>query len=143
MDKPVVNPYESPIAEPEEESATPKIVASNSEDTTKLKQYFSLSGSFSRTELLIAFLALLAAFVGLLIIREQLFEHLNGWPFTIAKFLIYIVWGMALGKRSRDLGTTFTYGMIIGCLFPVIGFIFLFQDGKKYKASRAKINHST
>lgn len=46
-------------------------------------------------------------------------------------YALYPIWGAALGKRSRDLGTTFTYGMIIGMIFPVIGVVFLFQAGKK------------
>jgi len=36
----------------------------------------------------------------------------------------------ALGKRSRDLGTTFTYGMLMGMISPVIGIVFLFQEKK-------------
>ncbi len=47
--------------------------------------------------------------------------------------VLYTIWGGALGKRSRDLGTTFTYGMLVGMLVPVIGVVFLFQEGKKEK----------
>jgi hypothetical protein len=63
----------------------------------------------------------------------------------MAHLLLVSVWGMAPGKRSRDLGTTFTYGMIIGMLFPIMGLIFLFQPGVKAKAptNQARADGST
>lgn len=54
----------------------------------------------------------------------------------LLRYGLYGVWGIALGKRSRDLGTTFTYGMIVGLLFPVIGLVFLFQEGAKERAKK-------
>jgi len=80
---------------------------------------------------------LLAAFLGLLAVGALLHYITpvvlsRDWQNAPNGFL-YTIWGMALGKRSRDLGTTFTYGMVVGMLFPVIGVVFLFQKGKKEK----------
>jgi len=103
-----------------------------------LRDYFSGNGSFSRKELLIAALALFAIFAGLHQLQERFPEILPlGWMKTI-NGLLYTIWGAALGKRSRDLGTTFTYGMVIGMIFPVIGVVFLFQSGKKEKEEQAQ-----
>ena len=55
----------------------------------------------------------------------------SNFTYVLATYALYPVWGMALGKRSRDLGTTFTYGMLIGMVFPIIGIVFLFQKGVK------------
>ena len=96
--------------------------------------FVSPSGSFSRVELLIATVVLLAIGVGL----SALFPAvLSALALTLAKYGLYLIWGAALGKRSRDLGTTFTYGMLVGVLFPVLGIIFLFQEGAKARASRS------
>lgn len=97
----------------------------------KIRDFFSSTGSFSQRELVIACVILIAAFY----LISALFKSypdllppaLHGW----AMLGLYGLWGMAVGKRSRDLGTTFTYGVVVGVLFPVIGIVFLFQRGKK------------
>ena len=129
-----MNPYETPKAEaPDDLSGSQSSWASKE----RIKEFFSLSGSFSRMELLIATLLLLGL--------EFLFSLLNALIpgiFTngvhlMATIALYPVWGAALGKRSRDLGTTFTYGMIVGMILPfIIGLIFLFQGGNKSRAAR-------
>lgn len=63
-------------------------------------------------------------------------EIISGEVFLILLLLFYMMWGIAVGKRSRDLGTTFTYGMVIGMIFPIMGLIFLFQPGKKFQSSK-------
>ena len=98
---------------------------------------FSLSGSFSRTELYQAasgLLTLVGIFVAL---REAFPEAISDLGFRCLVYALYPLWGIALGKRSRDFGTTFTYGMLIGMVFPVIGVVFLYQEGEKYRRSQA------
>jgi uncharacterized protein len=103
----------------------------------RLRDYFSLSGSFSRTELAIAFVALLAVAVAFPALRQNFPEAVSESGYSWLFPLLYPIWGVALGKRSRDLGTTFTYGMIIGLIFPFMGVVFLFQAGEKYRRSNA------
>lgn len=97
----------------------------------RLRSYISFSGSFSRIELLIATLALISLGVCFATLRLHFPDTLSDSVYRMMIYALYPIWGAALGKRSRDLGTTFTYGMIIGMIFPVIGLIFLFQAGKK------------
>lgn len=120
--------YESPITNPETKSVSDKRNFGRI-----LKDYFSFSGSFSRAELAIA-----TAVVAILFVLSPIFvwllpTNISLWGFLILKALLYTIWGTALGKRSRDLGTTFTYGMVVGMLFPIIGIVFLFQKGAKHK----------
>ena len=126
-----MNLYESPSATDEG-----KKINGNSRYISAIREYFSLSGSFSRTELLIATLVL----GGLYLLGGQLLSTVPKGMFSSVlvsfPFTLYPLWGIAIGKRSRDLGTTFTYGMVVGMLFPIMGIIFLFQAGAKFKASR-------
>jgi len=103
----------------------------------RFRDYFSLSGSFSRTELAIASSALLAVAVMFAALRQNFPETVSEGGYRWLFYVLYPIWGIALGKRSRDLGTTFTYGMIIGLLFPFMGVLFLFQAGEKYRRSNA------
>ena len=100
-----------------------------------IRTYLSFSGSFSRIELLTATLILLAIAVFLAALRNVFPETISEDGYRWMVYALYPIWGAALGKRSRDLGTTFTYGMIIGMIFPVMGIVFLFQAGKKAKSS--------
>ena len=97
----------------------------------KLSEYFSPKGAYSRGELLLATVVLLT----LAILFAQLRIHnpgtISDGTYRLMIYSLYPIWGAALGKRSRDLGTTFTYGMLIGMIFPVMGVVFLFQRGKK------------
>jgi drug/metabolite transporter (DMT)-like permease len=98
-----------------------------------LREYLSPSGSFSRSEL-VAAMAVLLAVGGVFAALRQVFPNViseGGYNGLI--YALYPIWGMALGKRSRDLGTTFSYGMIIGMIFPIIGVVFLFQPGEKFR----------
>ena len=97
----------------------------------KLRSYFSLSGSFSRIELLVATTVLLGIAICLSYMKTAYPDSIATGTYNMIMYSLYPIWGAALGKRSRDLGTTFTYGMIIGMVFPVIGLVFLFQGGKK------------
>jgi len=117
-----------------------ELIAFGSKHMKRLRAYFSLSGSFSRTELLLAILMLMALAVIFASIRRNYPEGVADGAYKAMVFALYPIWGVALGKRSRDIGTTFTYGMIIGMLFPVIGIVFLFQAGKKFqmKAKRTE-----
>lgn len=102
-----------------------------------LRNYFSLSGSFSRRELALALGILLLVGVALVAMGAN-FPNL--FPRDVYNWLslsLYLVWGIALGKRSRDLGTTFTYGLLVGSLFPFIGILFLFQGGKKSRERKS------
>ena len=99
-----------------------------------LRSYLSVSGSFSRIELLVATLALLGIAICFASLRDAYPDSISAGAYKAMIYSLYPIWGAALGKRSRDLGTTFTYGMIIGMIFPVIGFVFLFQAGKKDQA---------
>ena len=125
-----MNPYESPSSTDEG-----KKINESSRLVTVIREYFSLSGSFSRTELLIATLVL----GGLFLLRGELLSMAPKGMFSSVlvffPFILYLLWGVAIGKRSRDLGTTFTYGMVVGMLFAILGIIFLFQDGAKFKAN--------
>lgn len=103
---------------------------------TKLRDYFSLSGSFSRIELLVATITLMAIGNGLAFLRDAHPELISTASYNLMIYALYPIWGAALGKRSRDLGTTFTYGMLIGMIFPVIGIVFLFQAGQKAKSEK-------
>jgi hypothetical protein len=97
----------------------------------KLQSYLSLSGSFSRIELLVASLTLLGVAICFANLRAAYPDSISPGTYKAMIYSLYPLWGVAIGKRSRDLGTTFTYGMIIGMIFPVIGIVFLFQAGKK------------
>jgi len=99
-------------------------------------EFVSPSGSFSRVELLIATVVLLGIGIGLSVLHLLFPAALSALGLTVARWGLYLIWGGALGKRSRDLGTTFTYGMVVGVLFPVLGLIFLFQEGAKGRAER-------
>jgi len=102
----------------------------------RVREFVSPSGSFSRVELLIATVILLGIGIGLSVLHLLFPAVLSALGLTVARWGLYLIWGGALGKRSRDLGTTFTYGMVVGVLFPVLGLIFLFQEGAKAKAGR-------
>lgn len=97
----------------------------------KIKEYLSLSGAYSRSELLFATVLLLCVAVIFAELRMHYPSSISEETYKWMIVSLYPIWGIALGKRSRDLGTTFTYGMIIGMIFPVIGIVFLFQSGKK------------
>lgn len=103
----------------------------------KLRAFLSPAGSFSRVEFLIA-----SAILTLVLIQSA--ELAGSHPGIISSeillallLIIYALWGVAVGKRSRDLGTTFTYGMVIGMIFPIMGLIFLFQPGKKSQSPKS------
>ena len=100
----------------------------------RVRAYLSLSGSFSRAELLLATGVLVAISIFFAVLRTMFPETISEEGYRWMVFALYPIWGVALGKRSRDLGTTFTYGMILGMIFPVIGIVFLFQSGKKEKS---------
>ncbi|MFT4175922.1 MAG: hypothetical protein QM627_04640 [Luteolibacter sp.] len=104
----------------------------------KLLQFVSPSGSFSRIELLIATSILI--FLAVVISIIAAFSQAPAVSLFI--YCLYPIWGIALGKRSRDLGTTFTYGMIIGMIFPIIGLIFLFQPGAKANFRTSQAEHA-
>jgi len=121
-----MNPYQTPDVE---EPSKPKKLASTDSAAKILKEYFSISGSFSRGELFIAAVTLYGVFMG---VGRLVVHYPEFFPvFMIVSFVIYIAWGIALGKRSRDIGTTFTFGMIVGMIVPFLGIIYLFQKGKK------------
>lgn len=107
----------------------------------RLREYLSFSGSFSRVELLISAVVLGAAAYGIGALSRSFPEA------RVLTYPLYPLWGLALGKRSRDLGLTFTYGVIIGMIismvFPAIGLLFLFQKGAKEKAAAAEKPEAT
>jgi putative effector of murein hydrolase LrgA (UPF0299 family) len=70
----------------------------------------------------------------MVVIQENFPRLVSGGVSGMIMLALYAMWGIALGKRSRDLGTTFTYGMILGMFIPIIGVLFLFQAGKKAKS---------
>jgi hypothetical protein len=128
-----LDPYKPPAAEVANSPSNPPTVAKGAV-LARVLAFLSPSGSFSRVELLIATVILLAIGVGL----SVLFPLVLSAPMpTLVIYGLYLIWGAALGKRSRDLGTTFTYGMLVGALFPIIGLVFLFQEGAKGRASRS------
>jgi hypothetical protein len=103
-----------------------------------VREYLSLSGSFSRSELA-AVTAVLFVIVVLLVRLREIFPNaISETAHNCLIYSLYPIWGIALGKRSRDLGTTFTYGMIIGMIFPIIGVVFLFQPGEKFRKSMSE-----
>jgi hypothetical protein len=104
----------------------------------RLKEYFSTTGSFSRAELAHVLSTLLTIAGIFAALRESFPDEISEEGYRLLFYLLYPVWGIALGKRSRDLGTTFTYGMIIGSIFPVMGVVFLFQEGKKSRQQQAE-----
>lgn len=130
-----VNPYQPPASEAASTPPNPDKVTKEKIGT--LLAFASPSGSFSRGELLIATLVLLAIGILLSNLSRAFPEILSGPVVLGLRYGLYGVWGVALGKRSRDLGTTFTYGMIVGLLFPVIGLVFLFQEGAKERAKKS------
>lgn len=128
------SPYDPPLTNPVDQRPISDTPGGNRRVSDRLLSFISLAGSFSRTELFIAtltlgFLAVVISFVA---------QILQSPAISLFIYCLYPVWGMALGKRSRDLGTTFTYGMVIGMLFPIMGLIFLFQPGAKAKAPTNK-----
>lgn len=134
-DNDAMDPYKPPAIEAAGGSSNQRTVARGS-GTAKVLAFVSPSGSFSRVELLIATVVLLAIAVGLSALHRAFPSVLSAPVLTVVKYGLYLIWGVALGKRSRDLGTTFTYGMLVGVLFPVLGIIFLFQEGAKARAAR-------
>jgi len=106
------------------------------ENMKKLRSFFSLSGSFSRTELLVATVALYGIATCFETLRVDFPESISAGYYKVMIYSLYPIWGIALGKRSRDLGTTFTYGMLIGMVFPLLGVVFLFQAGKKAQTTK-------
>ena len=105
-----------------------------------LRDYFSLSGSFSRRELALALGILLSAAILLVTLRANFPELISETAYRCLFLSLYPIWGIALGKRSRDLGTTFTYGLILGTLIPIIGLLFLFQAGQKSRGRNTNKN---
>jgi len=103
----------------------------------QLGAFLSPTGSFSRVELLIASVILLFVLNQSAELAASHPEIISGEVFLILLLLLYVLWGVAVGKRSRDLGTTFTYGMVIGMIFPIMGFVFLFQPGKKSQLKKS------
>lgn len=103
----------------------------------KLGSFLSPAGSFSRVEFLIACVVLALILSQLAKLTASHPEILSPEVFLILPLLLYAMWGVAVGKRSRDLGTTFTYGMVIGMIFPVMGLVFLFQPGRKSRSSQS------
>jgi hypothetical protein len=131
-----MNPYETPRTAPEDPSPAPAKSGDEVRRSNKTSEFFSWSGSFSRAELLMATVALglLAIFISAL---HNFFPALVPQSLaTVLTYCLYPIWGGCLGKRSRDLGTTFTYGMVVGMLFPILGLIFLFQPGAKARPRR-------
>ena len=126
------SPYEPPQTNPMDQPTSPTSLEGAGKPSDGLLTFISLSGSFSRAELLVATLAL--AFLAVLI--SFIAQILESPEISLFIYCLYPVWGMALGKRSRDLGTTFTYGMIIGMIFPIMGLVFLFQPGAKARTTK-------
>jgi hypothetical protein len=87
--------------------------------------------------------------LGIIFALTALFVTLQGaFPETISKqtgdlmiCALYPIWGIATGKRSRDLGTTFTYGLLVGTFFPCIAIVFLFQPGAKYREEQVQLSN--
>jgi hypothetical protein len=131
-----MDPYKPPASAAASGPSNQRAVARGS-GIARFLAFVSPSGSFSRVELLIATVVLFAIGVGLSTLHWTFPTVLSAPVLTVAKYGLYLIWGAALGKRSRDLGTTFTYGMLVGVLFPVLGLIFLFQEGAKSRASRS------
>ena len=69
-------------------------------------------------------------------LRDAYPDCISARTHKVMMYSLYPLWGGALGKRSRDLGTTFAYGMLIGMIFPVIGVLFLFQAGRKAQTKK-------
>jgi hypothetical protein len=130
-----IDPYQPPASDVA--SGPSHQQAFGEERTRAVLGFLSTSGSFSRGELLIA-TAMLVAIGVLFSTLHRSFPDILPLPvLKLLRYGLYGVWGIALGKRSRDLGTTFTYGMIVGLLFPVIGLVFLFQEGAKERAKKS------
>jgi hypothetical protein len=106
----------------------------------RVREFLSLSGSFSRTEFAIALGVIFSMAVVFAALKDIFPETISYGTYEIMVWSLYPVWGMATGKRSRDLGTTFTYGMLVGMFFPVIAIVFLFQAGEKYKRAQTPRN---
>lgn len=126
-----MNPYESPTADLTDNKPIQPPGVDAGMIWKRILEFFSLSGSFSRSELLIATLGLVAVKIAISSIHHSFPDTLTAPVSALMTGLLYSVWGAALGKRSRDLGTTFTYGTVVGMLFPILGLIFLFQAGAK------------
>jgi len=105
--------------------------------TAYLSGYFSPKGSFSRLELLAAGAGLYAISLCLDGLMRRFPEVYPAGDMVFYRLGLYLVWALALGKRSRDIGTTFTYGALVGAILPVIGIVFLFQKGAKEREKEA------
>ena len=130
-----IDPYQPPTSEAASAMSNPEVA--ENERAAKLLSFLSISGSFSRGELLIATVVLIAIGMLLSILHRSFPEILSRPIVQGLNYGLYGIWGIALGKRSRDLGTTFTYGLVVGLLFPVIGLVFLFQEGSKERAKKS------
>ena len=96
----------------------------------RLVEYFHWEGRFSRRELLIAHLGcfLVVAVIGF----TQEVSGVHRWSESLG-YLMYPLWcfyGVAVGKRFRDLGCSPWYG-IAAMLLPLIGVVLIFISGDK------------
>jgi len=124
------NPYDPPLSESIQPGLSDPTIT-KSALLLKISRFVSPAGTFSRVELLIATLGIVVLAIAISFIASLFQSQTASLISSLLIYCLYPVWGIALGKRSRDLGTTFTYGMIIGMIFPIMGLVFLFQPGKK------------
>lgn len=126
-----MNPYEPPLAESAHSRPLTESTSASGLLAHRIFRFISLKGTFSRGELLLVTLMLVILAFAISFVSA----NSESWEVSMISSLmfgaLYFIWGVALGKRSRDLGATFTYGMIIGMIFPVMGLVFLFQPGAK------------
>ncbi|MES2924799.1 MAG: hypothetical protein V4819_24810 [Verrucomicrobiota bacterium] len=133
-----MNPYETPGTAAVDAPPAPFKRKEMSKAFRSALDFVSFSGSFSRAELLVATLSLAFLTITISAIHESFPTLISQSASIVLKYSLYPIWGAALGKRSRDLGTTFTYGMIVGMIFPILGLIFLFQPGTKARHKSQK-----
>ncbi len=131
------NPYQTPTSNPENESAPAELIKSPFSIKKHLKEYFSLSGSFTRMEFFLAGLMIYAFFK---LVQTAYYFIPNEIPhiaYIVLIWGLYFIWGLAVGKRAKTVGFNMTSGVIMGIIFPIMALIFIFQEGTKDKEVKA------
>lgn len=125
----MINPYQTPEANPDNESAPKEKITSHFSLKDYLKEYFSLSGSFTRLEFLSAGLIISVSYIALAVVVYS-FTTIN---FPLVGLTAYILWGFAVGKRAKTVGFNMSSGFMMGLLMPFMALIFIIQEGTKDK----------
>ncbi len=132
----MTNPYTSPDTDPENKFAPQSKIVSNNSVMEYIKEFLSPSGSFTRLEFFVSALVVIAIFILWNITYNEALSISESF-YTKVKWLIYLLWGVAVGKRAKTVGFNMSSGIVMGLILPFMALIFIFQEGTKDKEVKA------